>query len=247
MEAPAKRRGRPRSVAAEDAIEPRVEAVERALSLLNAFADGRARLALSELAARAGLYPSTVLRLAGSLARFGYLHREADGQFRLGPAPLRLGLLYQANFNLADRVRPALMALTECTGETASFFIREGDTRVCLFRHHADRSIRHHIEEGSALPIDRGASGRVLTAFTGGVTAMDAIVRKQGFHISMGERDQDSVAVAAPVFGPERLVGALGVTGPRERFERVDRDERAGVIVAAAEVLTRLLGGRAPG
>ena len=40
--------------------------------------------AAAEVAERAGLYPSTVLRLAASLDRFGYLHRGADGLFRLG-------------------------------------------------------------------------------------------------------------------------------------------------------------------
>ena len=100
-----RRRGRPRATDAAEA--PRVEAVERALSLLETFADGRPRLSLAEMAQRAGLYPSTVLRLAASLAQFGYLRRDQDGMFRLGPAPMRLGALYQAGFNLAEVLRPA--------------------------------------------------------------------------------------------------------------------------------------------
>ena len=200
--------------------EQRVEAVERALSVLEAFADGTPRLALAEIAERTGLYPSTVLRLAASLDRFGYLHRGADGLFRLGPTPLRLGLLYRDAFDLADHVRPALARLVERTGETAAFYVREGERRVCLYRHHSPRAIRHHVEEGAALPLDRGASGRVLTAFTGGAGPLHDEVRARGWYLSLGERDPEAAAVAAPVFGRgRRFLGALGVTGPRGRFE----------------------------
>src|SRR3954453_8522208 len=123
-----RRRGRPPSADRPDgADEPRVEAVERALSVLDAFADGRPRLSLAEIAERTGLYPSTIRRLAASLDRFGYLHRGADGLFRLGPTPLRLGLLYRDAFDLADHVRPALARLVERTGETAAFYVREGE------------------------------------------------------------------------------------------------------------------------
>ncbi|RTL67516.1 MAG: IclR family transcriptional regulator, partial [Hyphomicrobiales bacterium] len=78
---------RPRKSATGEAVETqRVESVERALTILDAFGDGTPRLALGELAARTGLYRSTILRLAASLERFGYLNRDEDGAFRLGPS-----------------------------------------------------------------------------------------------------------------------------------------------------------------
>jgi DNA-binding IclR family transcriptional regulator len=246
---PPGRRGRPPSAdrAADRPDGPgeqRVEAVERALSILEAFADGTPRLSLAEVAGRTGLYPSTVLRLAASLDRFGYLHRGADGLFRLGPTPLRLGLLYRDAFDLADHVRPALARLVERTGETAAFYVREGDRRVCLYRHHSPRLIRHHVEEGAALPLDRGASAHVLVAFTGGVGATYDAVRSRGLYVSLGERDPETAAVAAPVFGRERrFLGALGVTGPRGRFEGENRDRLAAALVEEAGLLSRAIGG----
>lgn len=247
--APPRRRGRPRSVerqadAARDAEEPRVEAVERALSILDAFSDGTPRLTLAEVSARTGLYPSTVLRLAASLDRFGYLHRGADGLFRLGPTPLRLGLLYREAFDLADHVRPALARLVERTGETAAFYVREGERRICLYRHHSPRLIRHHLEEGAALPLDRGAAGHVLTAYTGGAGPLRDEVRARGWSLSLGERDPETAAVAAPVFGRGRhLLGALSVTGPRSRLEAENPEELAALITAEAALLSRSLGG----
>ena len=119
-----------------------------ALSVLEDFGDGMPRLTPAEIAEWTGLYPSAVLRLAASLDRFGYLHRGADGLFRFGPTPLRLGLLCRNVFDLADHLRPALSRPVERAGETAAFYVREGDRCVCLYRHHSPRATRRHVEEG---------------------------------------------------------------------------------------------------
>ena len=59
-----------------------VAAVDRALSILDALTDEK--ISLAELSKRTGLYKSTVLRLAKSLERFGYILRTDDGSYRLG-------------------------------------------------------------------------------------------------------------------------------------------------------------------
>lgn len=241
-EAPARKRGRPARAAAP-AAEQRVEAVERALGLLEAFADGVKSLTLAELAARAGLYPSTALRLAGSLIRFGYLARSADGGYRLGPTPFRLGGLYRAAYDLADQIRPALARLVARTEETGGFYVRDGDRRICLFREASPRPIRLHIEEGAAMPLDRGASAHVLMAFTDGALPVHEAVRQAGLAISIGQRDPEIAAVAAPVFGRAgRLLGALGISGPVLRLGATEAEAIAPVVVEEARALSRLLG-----
>jgi DNA-binding IclR family transcriptional regulator len=225
--------------------EQRVEAVERALGILDAFGDGRATLTLGELADRTGLYRSTILRLTASLERFGYVRRGVDGRFRLGPSLWRLGVLYQNAFNLADHVRPALRELVDETGETAAFYVREGDRRICLYRHHAPRLIRHHVEEGAELPLSGGAGARILTAYTGGDDAISRQVRAAGYYVSLGERDPETAAVSAPVFtqGGE-FVGAIGVTGTIGRFKEPELSEKIQSVTAKAAQLSIDLGGR---
>ncbi len=223
----------------------KVEAVERALSLLGAFTHERPFLSLAELARRTGLNPSTVLRLSGSLIRFGYLWRGADGQFRLGSMPLRLGVIYRESFALGDYVRPVLERLARDTQETSFFHVREGSRRICLFRHESSAPIRYHVEEGDSLAIDRGASGHVLMAFSEEAqTPHYDEVRKRGYATSFGERDPETAAVAAPVFGPEgRLLGAMGITGPITRLQRSDLQALAHTVLEAARRLSRELGG----
>lgn len=224
--------------------EQRVLAVERALAILEAFAAGGARLPLAELARRTGLYRSTILRLAASLERFGYLSRDGDGRFRLGPTLWRLGVLYQDAFDLADYVRPVLREVVEEVGETAAFYVREGDRRICLYRVNSPRTVSSHLEEGAELPLDRGASARVLVAFTGGKGELYEKVRRRGSYVSLGERDPEAAAVAVPVLGAgRRLLGALGVTGPRNRFDRATCARMARILRGKAASLARALSG----
>jgi DNA-binding IclR family transcriptional regulator len=217
-----------------------VEAVDRALKILSAFEAGRARLTLAELAARTGLYKSTILRLAHSLEAGGFLHREANGAFGLGAEPLRLAAVYRRGSDLEAKVRPVLKTLLDETGESASFFRREGDRRLCLFREETQRAIRDHVMEGDMLPMDIGAAGRVLARFDG-LTAADA--GTEPHDVSMGERDPETAALAAPVFAEAGLAGALTISGPRARLTPERLAEIAPQVVAQARRLTALLGG----
>lgn len=228
----------------EAKAEQRVEAVERALHILSVFEEGREALALHEIADLTGLYKSTILRLCASLERFGYLRRGPDGVYRLGPAVWRLGTLYQRGFRLENHVRPILDRLVSETTETAAFYVREGNARVCLFRKNSAHLIRHHVEEGAHLPIDRGASAHILLAFSGESGEFYDRVRTLGRCISYGERDPNTAATAAPVFGHGgAFIGALGITGLRNRCTDAFLEQACEQVVVAARDLSQQIGG----
>lgn len=223
--------------------QDRVEAVERALAILDAFNAAQPKRMLAELAAATGLYKSTILRIAGSLERFGYLLRQADGAWRLGPALGRLGTVYRIGFDLAEVVRPELGRLVEATRETASFYVREGDSRVCLYRQNSPQAARHHLDEGAQLPLIAGASARILTAFTQPEDPAGAAVRAQGHTVSLGERDPLVAAVSVPVFdGTGGFRGALAVSGLIARFDAPARERALALLRDAAARLAQALG-----
>ncbi|MBA5775974.1 IclR family transcriptional regulator [Stappia sp. F7233] len=220
-----------------------VDAVDRALSLLACYGEEDRGLSLAELARRSGFYKSTILRLAASLERFGYLIRGEDGLYRLGPTLWRLGSAYRRHFDLDGLIRPELKNLVEKTGESASLYIREGDSRVCLYRENSPKAVRHHLVEGQRLPLNSGASGRVLRAHGGGDAAGDENIRANGHAISLGERDPDVAAVAVPLFGGNgELIGALAVSGLIYRFDETRRAEALHLLKASVERLQLLLG-----
>lgn len=202
-----------------------VEAVERALKILDCFSPSQQSLTLADMARQTGLYKSTILRLIVSLERFGYLIREESGRYRLGATVWRLGTCYRSTLVETEILRPELQHLSAATNETASFFVREGDSRVCLLRSEPRRSIRHSLTVGSQLPLTRGASGRVLLAFSGDDSETSAAVRAAGYAATMGERDPEVAAIAVPIRSHDGiLLGALTISGLITRFTPEYRD-----------------------
>ena len=219
-----------------------VAAVDRALTILDALTDEKTSLA--DLSKKTGLYKSTVLRLAKSLERFGYVLRTDDGSYRLGSKVLFLGSLYQRHFRTSDIVPPELKKIVESVHEGASFYIADGDFRVVLHRVEATRTVRDSVREGDRLPLTQGAAGHVLKAFTGARGERYDQVREAMFAASFGERDPETAAFACPVFrhGNE-LVGAVSVSGPRYRIEALGESKIVPVLFKHAQVLTRTFGG----
>ncbi|MDN5001811.1 IclR family transcriptional regulator [Bradyrhizobium sp. GCM10027634] len=219
-----------------------VDAVARALAILKTFRPERSALTLTEIADATDLYKSTVLRLAATLEADGFLVRGPDRLFRPGPELWRLGALYQRGLDLGDLIRPTLHRLVEATGETASFYIADGDERICLYRVNSPRSVRHHLDEGQRLPIDRGAAGRVLTAYRNPASAESKKIREHGFYVSLGERDPEVAAAAVPVIDVQgKLRGALSVSAIRTRFDANARKAAIDVLKSEAKALTGLL------
>lgn len=219
-----------------------VDAVARALAILKAFGPERGAMTLTEIAEATDLYKSTVLRLAATLETNGFLIRGVDRLFRPGPELWRLGALYQRGLDLGDLVRPSLHRLVEATGETASFYIADGDERICLYRVNSPRSVRHHLDEGQRLPIDRGAAGRVLTAYREPASTETSKIRERGFYVSLGERDPEVAAAAVPVIDVQgKLRGALSVSAIRTRFDATARKAAIDVLKSEARALSSLL------
>ncbi|WJH38687.1 IclR family transcriptional regulator (plasmid) [Aliirhizobium terrae] len=221
-----------------------VAAVERAASLLEAFTDRDFSLPLGELARRVELDKSTVLRIARSLAKSGLLVRNDDASWRLGPKLMKLGNIYQSTFRASDIIEPLLADLVEKTGESAAVYVREGDERVCLFRHDSHQAIRHSARVGSTYPLERGAPGRVILAFAGRSGAIYDDIRKAGYFATSGERDPQVASLAVPIFRDgDALFGSLALTGPPARFSDEAIKKNLEILQVAARKLSVAMGG----
>lgn len=221
-------------------------AVDRALLILAAYGTEDDALTLAGIAARTGLYKSTLLRLIQSLLHARLLLRLEDGRYRIGPEALRLGALYQRAHNVGDVVLPAMRALMEATGESVVFHVREGRARVALHRVESRHMVRYNVREGDILPLDAGSGGRVLLAFGGARGEPYETIRERMFHGAHRERDPDTSGLSAPVFGPRQLLaGAVTVAGPASRVTEAFVAQHAPALLEAVARMTRNLGGDA--
>jgi DNA-binding IclR family transcriptional regulator len=233
-----------KEMAKEARTRPNLEGVasaDRVLTVLTAFRRGDDALELSELARRTSLVKSTIMRLCISLEKFDLIERLADGRYRLGVEAARIGSVYQQSFALEERIVPVLERLAAESLETASFYIRRGNQRLCLFRADSPSPLRMNVRPGDMRPMDESAIAQVLRTFSDRKVSEKAAVEIPLY--SSGITDPHVASIAMPVFGTEqRLIGALALSGPSSRLTREQAETFKPRLREAGERLSSELG-----
>ncbi len=245
-----------------------IATVERAADVLNAFtrADGET-LGVTELADTLGLSKAVVHRILSSLRMKGFVEvHEGTRRYSLGPAALALGLTYLQGIDVRDRARPVLRELSERTNETATLSVRRGDSRIYVDQITPPREVRMTVRLGHPYPLHAGGSSKTFLAHLPEeevdaylardlerltpTTIVDKTklraeierIRRAGYGISFGERQDGAGSVAAPVFDHEGgPVAVISVCGPVERF-RGEVEDIAPLLLEATRRLSRQLG-----
>lgn len=217
----------------------RTESVERALSILSAFSTQKPIMTLAEIAEETGLHKSTILRLTNSMRIYGFIQRDENGGFSVGPSVWRLGLIFRRDFTRREHVAPSLKILAEATGETASFYVRAGNERVCLYRENSPNLLRFHVEEGMRLRLSTGASGLVLRRYSGEDVGDLSLFNESGTVSAVGQTNPNISSISTPVFtGTSELAGALTVSGLATRFDEEARAKAIPLLESLAKSLT---------
>lgn len=247
-----------------------VRVLDRAVSILELLADGKARTPL-EVADGIGLSPSTTFRLLSTLAYYNYVKRaEDDVHFGLGLACLELARAYQEGNDLRRVAMPELEALRDATKETVHLCVLDRMEIVYLEKLaglHAigimssrvgGRAPAHCTGVGKVLlahsdpeHVDAYLKTHALTAFTPTTItsrlALDAElaeIRRCGYAFDRGEHENEVRCVAAPIFDiRSQAVAALSVSGPRDRLEPLEANtELIRKARETAERISRQLG-----
>jgi DNA-binding IclR family transcriptional regulator len=258
------------------AVSPRyrIQAIERAVAILNAFSVDDPELGVTELAERVGLHKSTVHRFMVNLDAAGLVERNPrTGRYRLGLHIFELGGLVMQQMNLWDEALPFLESLVRDTGETGHLAVLDGGEAIYIERVEARRALRvpsaigrgypaHATNLGKVLladlPRERVAeivSERGLAAYTpntitdlGALEAELESIRERGYAIDDEEYDEGLRCIGAGVRDHSgHVVSALGIGGPVTRITPERVDELAGLVMAAASGLSRRLGAHQSG
>jgi IclR family acetate operon transcriptional repressor len=227
-----------------------VEAVQRAIAILDELAEARGELGTNEIARRAGINVSTISRILATLASGGLVdHIPSTGRYRLGAGVVRLA--NAAGLDLRSLARPHLEELGRSIGETVTLSVPGEHEAFTLDFVQSQLTVRSVAEVGRISVAHATAAGKVFLAYGGKLadgplrsftdrtitdrSVLDAelaSVRDRGWAQAVREREDDMNAIAAPVFDRAgKLVAILGVQGPAARFS-----PRA--MRAAAQLLT---------
>ena len=235
----------------------RVAAVSRALAVLDALAAG-GELGTNELARRTGVNASTVSRLLATLSSGRYVEQAPSGRYRLGVRLVQLGNTVVDRLDLRELAQPGLRALVEATAETATLSVPGEHEAITVDFARSPSSVQGVAQIGRPSVAHATATGKVMLAFGGATLAPGPLhrfttrtiadpralarqieqVRQQGWAETVGEREEDLAAIAAPVFGSRNELAAIvGVQGPTARF---DADARAASLASLREVSSGL-------
>lgn len=141
--------------------------LRRGVALLRLLATaGRRGLALTDLAARAGLPHPSVHRLLAQLIDERLAVRDAESRrYALGPLAFELGLAGAAQFDVRDLFDGPMARLADETEDTVYLVVRSGDEAVCLHRREGVFPIRAlTLDVGSRRPLGLGAGGLAILA-----------------------------------------------------------------------------------
>jgi len=232
--------------------------VDRALSIIGTFRQGRVRQTLSEISRNAELPLATTYRMVNSLAEWGALERDERGRYHVGLRLWEVGSLAPRSMALQRIARPFMHDLYEITHYSIHLAIREGTETVFVERFQSPSQVLPRPRVGGRHDMHTTAVGRVLLAFSP-LDERDRMladqlpasaderafkrelddVRIRGYAISGTDLNTEYMAVAAPITAPGgSVVAALSMI---MRYEDADERSAAHLVRVAAGGISRAL------
>jgi len=203
-----------------------VPAVSRALALLERLADARGPLTLARLSSDLGLPKSSVHGLCGTLVSFGYLRRQADGAYLIGPRVMGLAEAFVSGTDVAQEFAALWSDRGGAPEETVVLSVLSGTEALYVAVRNSARPLGLAFNVGMRLPAYLSGSGKAMLAFlppaevrrrfAGGLgTRLTrkgprsieallrelAVTRKRGYSIDEEAVREGVISFGAPVFG----------------------------------------------
>jgi IclR family transcriptional regulator, blcABC operon repressor len=246
-----------------------VPAVTRALALLDRLAQAREPMSLTQLTSELALPKSSVHGLCNTLMSFGYLRRQPDGAFLIGPSVMGLAEAFVSGTDVAREFNALWADVRVAPEETVVLSVLSGTDALYVAVRNSARPLGLAFNVGMRLPAYLSGSGRAMLAccepdevrklFAGGlglhltrkgpreigaVLREMAVNKKRGYSIDDEGVREGVYSFGAPVFDASgRAVAGVAVC-INKALLGADRGERhREVALAVARTLSKRLGG----
>jgi DNA-binding IclR family transcriptional regulator len=219
----------------------RVQALDRALNILDCFTFKGREMSLSEIIQTTGLNKTTAKRLVSNLTDRGYLKRDPDSKrYELGLRLFELGGIVFSSFSVRKAAAPYISRLQNEIGATALLGTVMEDHLVYIDKREGSGMIKISSDIGWRRSLHYGMLGMTLMAHSSpekvrdilktypleaytpfSITSEDAYIlrlekiRRDGFIMEREEAVEGIMGIAAPIRDySRRVVAALGVALP---------------------------------
>ena len=260
-------RGRPPS--GKVAQSTSVQALDRALGLLEILADNDG-LTLTDLAQRAEMAPSTAHRLLTTLQNRRFVELDEErGRWVVGVQAFRVGNGFVRNRKLVTLGRNIMRGLMEQCGETVNLGIVDEGEVVFVSQFESHAPMRAFFRPGKRGPIHASGIGKALMStwskeqvhqvlkskglkqYTDNtITDQKALfselrkVRERGWSVDDQEHTLGMRCVAAPIFNEySEAAAGISISGPSVRLPDEVILEYGPEVRRAADEITRSIGG----
>jgi IclR family KDG regulon transcriptional repressor len=146
---------------------PIIQAVDRALQIIDLFDETHPELKITDISVKVGLHKSTVHSLLKTLQLHGYIEQNADnGKYRLGIKCAEKGHIMLQGLDIRNTSRRWLEYLSMRTGQTTHLVIADGNHGVYVDKVEGEKAAIRYSRIGRRVPLHSSASGKVLAAFS---------------------------------------------------------------------------------
>jgi DNA-binding IclR family transcriptional regulator len=246
-----------------------VPAVTRALTLLDLLAHQREPMSLAQLTSELSLPKSSVHGLCNTLMSFGYLRRQSDGSFLIGPRVMSLAEAFVSGTDVAQEFNALWADAGAAPAETVVLSVLSGGDALYVAVRNSARPIGLAFNVGMRLPAYLSGSGKSMLAYrepeevrriyaaglqthltNKGPREIEALLkelalaRKRGWSVDDESVREGVCSFGAPVFDATGAVVAGVAVCINKALLGADRGERhREAALAVARTLSQRLGG----
>jgi DNA-binding IclR family transcriptional regulator len=247
-----------------------IQSIIRAMTLLEHIAREGHQTGISQISKSVGLHKSTSFGILYTLETLDYVIRDGEGRYSLGAKVCDFYDAYQRNTNLHQIALPYLLKLRDIAQETVHLVIREGNHAVYIdkidgpyymsivsqigarARMHCSgvgKAILAHMDDKER---DEVLSGEMVALTPHTITSPEVLrkhlqtIREHGYSTDNQEIEEGLRCIAAPLFGPDTVVGAISISGPTTRLTEERFNQLIPHILDTAQRISSHIGNRHP-
>jgi len=223
-----------------------VQSVERALILIEALAEEKYGISLTELAKKVGWPKSTVHGLISTLRNYHYVEQSpTTGCYKMGVRLFELGNVVSRTWDINAVAKPHMQSLSSELGELVQLATENKGDVLYIDKVDSNHIMRIVSEVGGRLPMHCSGLGKVLLAYKSdsevnriisnkGMCRMTSKtivtlpqlkkelneIRKRGYGLDNQEVMEHLRCVAAPIFdGNNQVLYAISISGLYTGFQ----------------------------
>lgn len=226
-----------------------IQSVKKAMLIMEYVAQNGNNVRLQDIVDSLGMEKTTAHNFLKTLLELGYMEQDQHSpRYRLSAQMYMLMPPTLSVHTLKQRFRPILEKITELTGETSYLTVQLGTYMRHELKCDPNRSVRISLELGKELDIMNSALGNVFMAYSEylrntllrneSATQLSVWDDRLGKVLSKGyaedfERlEKELNCIAVPVLEQNRLVAAIGVSGPSYRFQAKEMQQAAEIVTS---------------